>query len=117
MQAVSDFIDHCVGRSRLSSLIELASVRDLDIVSDPRPVNEVGIGKVLPIQDAALVRDAQKRLIEMFRASAVKRRVKLGHRKVDAWWHPAFRIWAVFLGGRRRFWNIFGGGEPFAIRL
>ena len=110
--ALSDFIYQCIGRSRLPSSSELEFVKDSNTVSDPRPVNEAGIDKVVRIEDATLVREAQKRLIEMFKASAVKRRVKLGHRRVDAWWHSAFGIWAVFLGGRERFWNVFGVGEP-----
>ena len=59
-----------------------------------------------------LVREAQKRLIEMFRASAVRRRVKLGHRRVGRLVALGVRYLGSISRRKRAFLECLRIGEP-----
>jgi hypothetical protein len=110
--AIADLFEECLRRSRLSTSAELAGGRKLEVVTDPKPVNDAGISRLVPIEDTKLIRQLQRGLIESFKVNAEQRRVKLGSRRANAWWQASFGLWGVFLGGKRRYRSVFGLGEP-----
>jgi hypothetical protein len=108
--SLADFVESCLTRSRVPSSVDL--IEGTLAPGHLTPVCDARVGSLSPLEDVIRIRSSQAKLWTVIQATGTRLRVDLGRRQVAASWHPSLGFWAVPLKGVRRYWTIFGTGDP-----
>ncbi len=120
--SLTDFIESCLSRARVPKPGDISPLPPSDDTAAPRDMSDsprnfelltdVGVEKLHLVDEAETILEFHQRLCGALKHSCLTRTVRIDRKRVQAFWHPEYDLWAAPLESKERFWIVFGKQDP-----